>query len=234
LIKGDNHLIALLPRRDRQRLLALAEPVQMEIGEVLSEPGQLATHVYFPIDGFVSMVMHIDGQSELEIEMVGREGMLGTHLALGVPRGSSLARVRGAGASWRIGHIAFRAELARSVGLQQVLDRYLDARMAQLGLAVACQHSHLIVPRLARWLLMSQDRAHADQLHVTQESIAAMLGVRRAGISAAARTLQRGGLIEYRRGELTVLDRRGLKNVACSCYALERQVYFDRLGSLPV
>ena len=230
---AENHLIALLPRRDRQRLLALVEPVQLEIGEVLSEPGKLATHMYFPIDGYISMVTRIDGQTILEVGMVGREGMLGPHLALQVPRASVQARVRGSGASWRIGHAAFRVELERSVGLQRVLNRYLDVRMAQLVLAVGCQHSHLIVPRLARWLLMSQDRAHSDRLHVTHEFIASMLGVRRSGISQAAGVLQQRGMIEYSRGELTVLDRCSLEAAACSCYTLDRQVYVDRLSRLP-
>lgn len=233
LAHAENHLIELLPRRDRQRLLALAEPVQLEIGELLSEPGQLASHVYFPVDGFVSMVTRIDDQAVLEVGMVGREGMLGTHLALGVDRTPLQVRVQGAGASWRFGRTAFRAELARCAPLQQVVDRYLDVRMAQLASAVACQRFHLIVPRLARWLLMCQDRAHANHLHLTHETVASMLGVRRVGITVAAGLLQRSGLIEYRRGELRVLDRRRLKATACSCYALDRRVYIDRLGRSP-
>jgi CRP-like cAMP-binding protein len=228
--RAENRLIELLPRRDRRRLLALAEPVQLVLGEVLSEPGQLTSHAYFPVDGFVSMVARVDDHAELEVGMVGREGMLGTHLALGVLHSPVQARVQGPGASWRIGSDVFRAELARCAALRRLVGRYLDVRVAQLASAAACARFHLIGPRLARWLLMSHDRAHSDRFHVTHELVATMLGVRRVGITVAAGVLQRSGSIEYRRGELTVLDRRLLEDMACGCYALDRQAYADRLG----
>ena len=130
-------------------------------------------------------------------------------------------------AAWRIGAAAFRKELAASSALQTSLNRYLYVLMAQLASSAGCLRFHLIGPRLARWLLMTQDRAHADHFHVTHEFLAYMLGVRRVGITAAAGNLQRAGLVRYHRGELKVLDRAGLEDVACSCYATERRAYAD-------
>jgi CRP-like cAMP-binding protein len=224
-----NHLIELLPRKDRLRLLAVCEPVQLVLSEVLCEPGKPTRHVYFPTEGFISLVTLIDGKPALEVGMVGREGMLGAQLALGVLTAPLRALVQGPGAAWRIGTGAFRRELARSAALQRGLNRYLYVLMAQLAASATCLRFHLIGPRLARWLLMSQDRAHADSFHVTHEFLAYMLGVRRVGITAAAGALQRSGLIEYRRGELTVLDRSGLEAAACGCYAADWQAYAELL-----
>ena len=225
----ENHLIELLPRTDRRRLLALCEPVELQLAEVLCEPGALLRHVVFPIGGFVSLVALVEGSPGLEVGMVGREGMLGTQLALGVAAAPWRAVVQGEGTAWRIGAAAFRVELARSPALKRGLDRYIHVLMAQLATSAACLRFHQIGPRLARWLLMSQDRAHADRFRVTQEFLAYMLGVRRVGITAAAGALQREGLIEYHRGDLTVLDRPGLEGAACTCYATDRQTYADLL-----
>jgi len=225
----ENHLIELLPRTDRRRLLALCEPVELQLAEVLCEPGALLRHVVFPIGGFVSLVALVEGSPGLEVGMVGREGMLGTQLALGVAAAPWRAVVQGEGTAWRIGAAAFRVELARSPALKRGLDRYIHVLMAQLATSAACLRFHQIGPRLARWLLMSQDRAHADRFRVTQEFLAYMLGVRRVGITAAAGALQREGLIEYHRGDLTVLDRPGLEGAACTCYSTDRQTYADLL-----
>jgi CRP-like cAMP-binding protein len=223
----ENKLIERLPRKERLRLLALCEPVQLVLTKVLCEPGKPTRHVYFPTESFISLVALIDGTPALEVGMVGREGMLGAHLALGVATAPLHALVQGAGAAWRIATPAFRSELARSVPLQRGLNRYLYVLMSQLAASAACLRFHQIGPRLARWLLMTQDRAHADQFHVTHEFLSYMLGVRRVGITAAAGALQRSGLIEYRRGELTVLDRPGLEAAACGCYAVDRKAYTE-------
>ena len=138
--------------------------------------------------------------------------------------------VQGNGSAWRIGATAFRAELAQSPALKRLLDRYLYVLMVQLAAAATCLRFHQIGPRLARWLPMTHDRAHADQFHVTHEFLAYMLGVRRVGITAAAGVLQRDGLIEYHRGELTVLDRPGLEAAACACYGEDERVYAKQLG----
>ncbi len=223
----ENHLIELLPRKDRVHLLAVCEPVQLVLGDVLCEPGNPMRHVYFPTDGFISLVALSDGKPALEVGMVGREGMLGAHLALGVVTAPLHAVVQGPGGAWRVGSTAFRGELKRSPALRRSLNHYLYVLMTQLAASASCLRFHLIGPRLARWLLMSQDRAHADRFRVTHEFLAYMLGVRRVGITMAAGALQRGGLIEYHRGELTVLDRRGLEAAACGCYAVDRQAYAD-------
>ena len=228
----ENQLIERLSRRDRQRLLAVCEPVALVLGEVLCERGMPARHVYFPIEGFVSLVTLIEGSPALEVGMVGREGMVGAHLALGVATSPLRALVQGAGTAWRVRTAAFRIELARSPALQRGLNRYLYVLMAQLASSAACLRFHQIGPRLARWLLMSQDRAHADQFHMTHEFLAYMLGVRRVGITASAGALQRDGLIEYRRGKLTVLDRSGLEAAACGCYKADRQTYAELMQPL--
>jgi CRP-like cAMP-binding protein len=227
LASVENHLIELLPRKDRFHLLAVCEPVQLVLGDVLCEPGKPTRHVYFPTDGFISLVALSDGKPALEVGMVGREGMLGAHLALGVVTAPLHAVVQGPGGAWRVGSAAFRGELKRSPALRRSLNHYLYVLMTQLAASASCLRFHLIGPRLARWLLMSQDRAHADRFRVTHEFLAYMLGVRRVGITMAAGALQRGGLIEYHRGELTVLDRRGLEAAACGCYAVDRQAYAD-------
>jgi CRP-like cAMP-binding protein len=226
----ENHLIERLPRKDRLRLLAICEPVQLLLSEVLCEPGEPTRHVYFPTEGFISLVALVEGSPGVEVGMVGREGMLGAQLALGVVTAPLHALVQGAGAAWRIATDLFRRELAASSALQQGLNRYLYVLMAQQAASAACLRFHLIGPRLARWLLMSQDRAHCDSFHVTHEFLAYMLGMRREGVTAAACALQRLGLIQYHRGEMTVLDRSGLEAAACSCYAADGQTYAELLG----
>jgi CRP-like cAMP-binding protein len=226
----QNHLIEHLPRKDRLRLFALCEPVPLVLGEVLCDPGKPTRHVFFPTEGFISLVVSIDDKPALEVGMVGREGLLGAQLGLGVNTVPLHALVQGAGSALRIGSAAFRKELAQSAALQRTLNRYLYVLMAQLAGSAACLRFHLIGPRLARWLLMSHDRARADRFHVTQEFLAYMLGVRRVGITAAAGQLQRAGLVTYHRGEMTVFDRRGLEAAACGCYAKDRKAYDDLLG----
>ena len=226
----QNHLIEMLPRAARQRLLALCEPVQLQLSQTLCEPGTPTRHVFFPTESFISLVAMSEGHAGLEVGMVGREGMLGAQLALGVATVPLRALVQGGGQTWRIGSGPFRDELAQSPALQRVLNRYLYVLMTQLSAAAACLRFHLVGPRLARWLLMSQDRAHADQFQVTHEFLAYMLGVRRVSVTTAAGSLQRSRLIEYRRGHLTVLDRPGLEAAACSCYAADRQAYRELLG----
>lgn len=227
---AQNHLIEQLPARERKRLLAVCEPMQLHLSEVLTEKGATTRHVYLPTDGFVSLVANLPDHPGLEVGMIGREGLLGAHLALGVPTSPLHALVQGAGSSWRVKAADFRAALAASPALQRTVQRYLHVLMAQTAAAAGCLRFHLITPRLARWLLMSQDRAHAERFHVTHEFLAYMLGVRRVGVTVAAGALQQLGLISYHRGELTVLDRHGLKAAACSCYATDRAVYDEFLG----
>ena len=226
----QNRLIALLPRKDRLHFIASCVPVQLLLGQVLCEPGNATRFAYFPVDSFISLLTQIDGKPALEVGMVGREGMLGAELGLGVATTPLHAVVQGEGSAWRINRVAFRRELAGSAALQQSMHRYLYVLMSQLTSSAACLRFHLIGPRLARWLLMSQDRAHCDRFRATHEFLAYMLGVRRVGINAAAGQLQRSGLIEYRRGNLTVLNRNGLEAAACSCFATDKKSYQHFLG----
>jgi len=226
-----NHLIQLLPRADRAHFLAACETTQLTLSEVLCEAGTPTLYVYFPTDGFISLVAVATGHPGLEVGMVGKEGMVGAHLALGVATSPLRALVQGSGAALRIGTKAFRAQLVQSDALQKYINRYLYVLMSQLATSAVCLRFHLIGPRLARWLLMTQDRAQADTFYVTQEFLAYMLGVRRVGITAAASALQSDGLITYTRGELTVLDRLGLEQAACSCYCADRQSYAAQLES---
>jgi hypothetical protein len=220
-----NHLLELLPDKGRRRLLKVTEHVQLVRSDVLGEVGKPQRYVYFPLEGFISLITSIDGKPVLEVGMVGREGMFGAQLAFGVVTQPLHALVQGQGSALRITRDEFRIELARNVALKRVLDRYVYVLMAQLASSAACTRFHEISPRLGRWLMMMQDRAAADTFDVTQEFLGFMLGVRRVGITDAARALQKIGLIDYRRGRLTVLDRAGLAAASCSCYADDRQAY---------
>lgn len=221
----QNNLIEMLPAPEQARLLAACVPIELTLGEVLQEAGEDTHHVYFPVDGFISMLTQVDDCAALEVGMVGREGMVGAHLALGVGVSPLQAMVQGSGTSLRMEVVPFQREMARSPAMRRQLDRYLYVLMAQMASGAGCLRFHHIGQRLARWLLMSQDRAHQARFHVTHEFLATMLGVRRVGVTLAAGELQRAGLITYQRGELTVLDRSGLEQTACSCYARDRQVY---------
>ncbi len=225
----QNHLIELLPRNQQARFMALCETVPLVLTHVLSQPGEIARHVLFPIHGFVSQLAVITDHETLEVGMVGREGMVGAYLALGVSRNATRAVVQGAGSALRMGAAVFKRELLGSSALTRIVQKYLYVGMAQQARGTACMHYHLISARLARWFLMSQDRAHADHFHMTHEFLAYMLGVRRVGITAAAGALQRSGAIEYHRGELMVLDRKLLEQAACGCYAADAKMYTDNM-----
>jgi len=228
----SNHLIELLGKTDRKRLLAISEPFDLVLSDVLYQPGTAVRHVYFPISGFISLVSLLDDREGMGVEvgMAGVEGMLGSHVALGVKETPLHALVQGEGTAWRIESVAFARELAHSASLQRVMNRYLYVLMLQMGAAAACLRFHLIGQRLARWVLMSHDRAQADQLYMTHEFLAYMLGVRRVGITAAAVELQRSGAIGYHRGVCRVLDRKRLEAAACSCYATDRRHFMRLLG----
>ena len=225
-----NHLIELLPRKARLGLLADCEPVELVLSEVLSEPGEPIRHVYFPTSGFISLVMMIDKNPALEIGMAGREGMLGAQLSLEVAIAPLHALVQGPGTALRVGAAAFQRHLITYPALQRGMHRYLYVLMTQMAQSAGCLRYHQIEQRLARWLLMSQDRAESDTFRMTHEFLAYMLGVRRVGITAVAGKLHRSGLIEYRRGVLTVLDRTGLEAASCGCYAADRKTYAKLLA----
>ncbi len=209
--------------------MAACDLVDLPLAQVLSDPGKPTPYVYFPTAGFISLIAVVKGSPGVEVGMVGREGMLGVQLAMGVATAPLHALVQGQGEALRISTKAFKAELAASPALQSALLRYLYVLMAQLAESTACVRFHQIGPRLARWLLMTQDRSQASSFEVTQAFLAYMLGVRRVGISTAASAFQKNGLISYSRGEMTVLNRKGLERAACGCYAADLKTYAELL-----
>jgi CRP-like cAMP-binding protein len=224
-IPAANHLIALLPSKDRQHLLAGCEQVELIFGNVLCEPGEHIRNVYFPINSYVSLVTQIDDHVKLEVGLVGSEGMFGTSLVLGVDVPSMHSVVLGGGTAWRIDAADFIVKLQQNPALQQELKRYIHVLMSQLAQMAVCSRFHVAEERLARWLLMTADRAHSAQFHVTHEFLAYMLGVRRVGITNAAGSLQKRKLISYSRGDITIIDRSGLEAASCVCYRTDKETY---------
>ncbi len=226
----ENLLLAALPAADCKRLLARCTMVDLVAGDVLIEPGQVVRNVCFPIDSFISLIAPIDDEAQLEVGLVGNEGVLGVSLILDVSISPLRALVQGAGRAWQLDAATFRRELARSPVLRRVLQRYLYVLLSQVAQTAACTRFHFVEARLARWLLMTRDRAHSSSFHITHEFLAYMLGVRRVGVTRAAGALQGRDLIRYTRGSLDILDSRGLENAACGCYTADKATYAAVLG----
>ncbi len=221
----ENSLLAAVPRREYRRLRALLEPVTLTFGEVLYEPGETIGHVYFPGASLVSLLTLADGHLAMEVGLIGRDGMVGVPLVLGHSVSPVRALVQGTGTAMRMGSADFVKEFRLSLSLQQELYRYTHTLMAQISQTAACNRFHVVEARLARWLLMTHDRVKSDHFHMTHEFLGHMLGVRRVGVTKAAQALQKLKLIRYSRGDIDVLDRKGLEAAACACYEVIRDMH---------
>jgi CRP-like cAMP-binding protein len=225
-----NDLIASLPAKDRKRVLARCESVELEFGTVLCEADQPYGDVYFPLECFISLVTEVSGHPQMEIGLIGSEGMLGATLMLGVDRAPLRGVVQGPGSVLRMTAADLRMEVAESPKLARALNHYLYVLLAQLSQTAVCTRFHEVEARLARWLLMTHDRAHADHFHLTHQYLADMLGVQRSAVTIAAGALQKRRLIHYTRGEINVLSRPGLEAASCECYAAVVRDYAQVFG----
>jgi CRP-like cAMP-binding protein len=215
-----NRLLAALPAADLESLAPLLEPVQVDVGAVLCEPGDPIRHIYFPHDSLVSLLAVAEGRMTLEVGLVGREGMLGATVALGHDTAQVRAIVQRAGSASRMDSALFRTEFARNPSLQRVLYRYTDTLLAQAIQIAVCSRFHVLEARLARSLLITRDRVQSDKFHLTHEFLAHALGGRRVGVTKAASALQQQGLIIYSRGNIEILDVPGLAAASCKCYEI--------------
>jgi CRP-like cAMP-binding protein len=223
-----NLLLAALPDAQRAPWLPRLELVDMPLGRVLYESGSKMTHVYFPTTSIVSLLYVLDNGASAEIAVVGNEGIVGVSLFMG--GGSTLSRavVQSAGQGLRLKATAMLQEFNRAGPVLHLLLRYTQALLTQMSQTAVCNRHHSVDQQLCRWLLLSLDRLQSNELVMTQQLIANMLGVRREGVTEAAGTLHRAGLIDYRRGRITVLDRAALERRSCECYAVVKKEY-DRL-----
>ena len=224
----QNHLLDALPAGDYTRLEAHLELVPLELGEVLYEPGAHLRHVYFPTTSIISLLYVMENGASAEIAVVGNEGMLGISLFMGGETTPSHAVVQSAGYGVRLKAQLLKDEFARFGPMMHLLLRYTQALITQMAQTAVCNRHHSIDEQLCRWLLLSLDRLASNELSMTQELIANMLGVRREGVTEAAGKLQDAGLIRYYRGRITVLDRPALEARSCECYQVVK-TEFDRL-----
>lgn len=213
-----NGLLAALPRKDYLGVLDGLEPVTLTYGTVLYEPDEPIRHVFFPVDCLVSLLTTVEGRQAMEVGLVGREGMVGVSLALGMDISSVRALVQGSGTAMRMKAARFRRGFEQCLPLQREVYRYTYAKLALARQTVACNRFHAIEARLARWLLMTSDRLLSEEFVLTQEFLADMLGVLRAAVNRAAGSLQKHKLIRYTRGKIRILDRKGLEAATCRCY----------------
>lgn len=221
----ENSLLAALTDKGYRSLLVHLEPVALNSGEILYRPGEPISHVYFPIDTLVSLLTVLEGHEALEVGMVGREGMLGTPLALGVNESPVHAVVQGGGIALRMHAGHFHQAFQHSAQLQREVYRYIFELMIQLSQTAACNRFHRVEARLARWLLMTRDRMRSNHFYLTQDLLSNMLGVRRVGITKAAGDLRQRKLISYSRGEINILDGAGLEAAACQCYQIVKDMH---------
>ncbi len=219
----DNHLIAALPPEVRERLVARMELIELSLGEVIYESGRVPRHVLFPTDSIISLLYVMENGASAEISVVGNEGMVGVSLFMGGESTPSRAVVQSAGKAYRLAGQRLKDEFNRHGEMLHLLLRYTQALITQMAQTAVCNRHHSVDQQLCRWLLLSLDRLPSNQLSMTQELIANMLGVRREGVTEAAGKLQHAGVITYSRGRITVLDRPKLETLSCECYDVVRR-----------
>jgi CRP-like cAMP-binding protein len=215
-----NRLLATLPRNEYKRLLPKLKTVNLVFGEPLYQSGDAIKYVYFPNNSIISLLSEVSETSLLEVGMVGNEGMAGLAVFMGVRSSSTYALVQGSGTALRMSSAALRTEANRLGSLHRLLHRYSHSLLTQVSQSSACNRFHFVDARLARWLLMTNDRLGVEEFPLTQEFLSNMLGVRREGVSKAAGALQAAKLIRYSRGTINLLNRRGLEAKSCECYAI--------------
>src|SRR6185503_15672015 len=219
----QNHILEALPAAERARLFPHLKLVSISLGSVLYESGDTQRYIYFPIDSIVSLLYVLKDGSSAEIAVVGNDGAIGVALFMGGATTTNRAIVQSAGSAYRLTGRRIAQEFARHGEMLHVLLRYTQALLTQMAQTAVCNRHHSVDQQLCRWLLLSLDRLKTNRLVMTQELIANMLGVRREGVTEAAGKLQKAGVIEYRRGKITVLDRERLEGMSCECYAVVRQ-----------
>lgn len=227
----ENQLLGSLPDADLERWLPLLEPVELPLGQVLYESGHAFGHVYFPTTAIVSLLYVLEDGGSAEIAVVGAEGVVGVSLFMGGETTPSRAVVQSAGRGMRLAGRVVKDGFHRSGAVMHLLLRYTQALITPMAQTAVCNRHHSVDQQLCRWLLMSMDRLRGNELVMTQELIANMLGVRREGVTEAASRLQAAGLIRYARGRITVLDRAGLARRTCECYGVVKTEYDRLLGS---
>lgn len=227
---SGNILLGSLPRKEGRGFINLCDEVELNFSEILNKPGKRTHHVYFPTVGFISLIAPINSQTNIEVGMVGREGMVGLNYALGVNFSLLLSQVQGAGTALCMEADQFLQIFKKSNTLQQKLRAYAYVRMNQLAQTIGCNRFHLIDKRLANWILRSYDCANCDEFAITHEFLSYMLGVRRASVSESASRLKKKKLISYSRGRLKILNRSGLEAITCECYSRNKTIYKKILG----
>jgi CRP-like cAMP-binding protein len=229
---GNNQLINSLDSKDQRIFFSNATLTKLSLSEIIYEFDKPTEYLYFPTDGFFSIIQAIDFHTQLEVGMIGREGFLGAEVMLGLKNNPFKALVQGEGHAWKIKPHYFLAQIKKNQRLAKITLGYLAIRFKLLSLSCACEHFHAIGPRLAKWLLMSQDRAQSSTFMMTHESIGLMMGVRRVGITTAANDFRKLGLINYHRGEMQILNRTALMKQACSCYQKNNDIFGSLLIQL--
>jgi CRP-like cAMP-binding protein len=220
-----NKILAALPREEFERFEAKLKPVRLALGETLYLPEQKMEHVYFVTRGVVSLLAALENGATVEAGVIGSEGMVGVPIILGADSTPNQALIQGEGDALRMSSNDARTEFRKGGRLSDLILRYTHTLFTQVAQTAACNRLHSIEQRLARWLLLTQDRVDSHEFVLTQDFLSRMLGVRRAGVSVAATTLKQAGLIDYHRGTMMVLNRKGLENYSCECYGIVRDEY---------